>query len=646
MWRILWLVLALGLAGCIGSHPKDVSPGTGRLVRWSQQKIDSPRKLIFLPGCVDTGDPNGMDPIALEDYYDQKVKNLNGLGDELLGCPTSEQVEFWFCGYYPTQAIDKIADDVAAAITGNSHFDNSCVAVVVHSEGGDVAWLLDQRHEVLAGGVVLGAPTLSTPVAHKDKRDAAVTKVFPFMHGKLIPLFDQIAVGTEQLAVSYPEAGQSRSQLMFFAGVIKAPPPNIWQRNIHLLDVLASSGDGWLKGMRDNRQFAELGAMIIANSDWRDNSQWDLASDGLVPVSSAVVAPNYRIWEGYDHWDLVSGKGDLALDRATLEWLIQVWQLKREWAESDLPETPDAIELSADVGDALQWTKFVYVNVNGKLELTDENWERSLVMPIAGTHEYPQFDATGQDLAFGVEDDQTRNVYILSGTVAKQLTFDGKSQFPAWSPNDRWLTYQSGDELLIHQLDADERYRVASGVDLIAPPVWTVDCLRGRIYWVNTNAELRWVSPRERNANATNLVQTGCGRPFFVRGPISGTIVISDESGGGNEELTAQRITVITGMLAKHLSVEIRFKPGEWKMDQDGFNFTLSLSQPFHFEEAVYDPGYNHLYLVGESGSVSGIYLFDIQECIDCTESGPPLEKFFYLVREGASQLTIRPSAP
>src|SRR3989344_5525208 len=492
MRRILGLALVLmWLAACV--KPTDqsaVEPGNGRLVRWSAQTADSPKKIIFIPGCVTTTDPHGLNPAELEDYFSIKTGNFEQLGPEMFGAKVSALAEYWFYGYYPNQDIAKIADDLSRTIAGNRNFgDNCAIAVVAHSEGAVVGWLLDQRYQNVAGGALLGGPILSTPIAHKNVRDQAVEKTFPVLYAKLIPLFDRLAVGTEQLAVSYPESKTPHSRLKFFVGRIATPSVSFWERNINLVDALLAER-GFMGGIQDNRQFAELGATLIAQSAWGSDSKMDRRSDGLVPVSSGILngqVPFYQILDGYDHWDLVSGKGDLALDRLTLEWLDQVVRLRSNWVETDLPATPDIIELPNDGNGALAWARFAYINPDGQLTLADENWERSYTLSIAGVHGHPQFDDTGESLAFDVDDDGVSNIYVWSGVAAHQISFDGQSRCPAWSPNDRWLTYQSASNLLVHRLANDDRAVVATDITLIAPPVWTVDQLLGRLYIVDSS---------------------------------------------------------------------------------------------------------------------------------------------------------------
>lgn len=641
----------IGLTSCPGGQSIVTNPGTGRLVRWSDQAADSPYKLVLLPGCVNTNDPNGLNLREMEDYFDQLIKNFGPLGIELLGEPIFDRVELWFYGYYPTQPIDKIAQDAVAAIKDNRNFDNSCIAIVGHSEGGVVVWLIDQRHEVMAGGIPLGAPILSTPVADKSVRDAAVKRSFLLADAKLISAFDQLAIGTEQLRQSYLETGQPKTRLMFFAGRVKAPPATFWQRNLTLLNALAASGDNFFGGARSNRDFSKLGAMIIANSDWGNSEKLDDLSDGLVPESSSTLSGQepYSVWPEYDHWDLISGKGDLSLHREMLRWLIKVWGLRRVWIDADLPETPDIIELPTDVNDSMVWARLAYINADGQLTLTDESWERLYTLPVAGVHGHPQFDDTGGSLVFDVDDNGTSNIYVISGSSARQISFDGRSRCPTWSPNEQWLAYQSAGNLVIHQLNKGERYVVASQIDqLIGAPVWTVSRLQGRLYFVSETRELRWVSPRERGASSTTLIQSDCGRPLMGRGPanLSGLVVISDS--GSTDGVTHQRVTIVTGALTNHFSADISYVPDEWNVDYDyaAGRITLWLDRPFSFTEAVYDVTYNHLYLVGEWDGVCGIYLLDIQAFLDWDrpKSELKLSEFFSLRCKGAAQLAIRPS--
>jgi len=643
MWRILIVMLGVScLLACSKSVDSVVAkPGDGRLVRWSKQTADSHKRVIFIPGCVVTNDPNGLNPTELEDYFSIKTGNFEQLGPEMFGVPTSSLVEYWFYGYYPNQNIEQIADAAWSIIRENSGFDNCLVAVVGHSEGAVVGLLLDRRHQCLVGGVLLGGPTLSTPVAHKDVRDKAVKKTFPVLYPKLIPLFDQLAIGTEQLAASYPESSTPHGEFKFFAGRIDIPSTGFWKRNTNLLDALLAERR-FMNGIQDNRQFAELGATIIAQSEWGDGNKRNKWSDGLVTVPSAFNggAQYCQIMEDYDHWDLMTGKGDLTLDQLTLEWLDRVLKLTPNWVETDLPATPDAIELTTQVSDALTWARFAYVDADHHLTLTDDNWEKSYVLPIRGAHDHPQFNNTGDSVALDITDDGISNIYILSGVTAKQISFDGTSRCPAWSPNGQWITYQSANDLLIHQLADDERMAVVKGVDLMSPPVWTVSKLSGRVYFLNQAKELQWVSPRQRGVSATNLVQSNCSSSFLVKAPIGGIVVI-----GPGSTADSQRVTVVTGALASHLSVEVRYDPQRWNIEQNDTEVVLTLDQTFNFSEAAYDPTYNHLYLVGKRGDVAGIYLLDIQAFLECSKSDPELCDFFSLICEGASQLAIRPSS-
>src|SRR5262245_7433717 len=64
-------------------------------------------------------------------------------------------------------------------------------------------------------------------------------------------------------------------------------------------------------------------------------------------------------------------------------------------------------------------------------------------------YEFPRVSADGKWVAVGVNDDTSANVWIyeLSGTSSiRQLTFGGKNVFPVWSPDGRYVAFQSDRE--------------------------------------------------------------------------------------------------------------------------------------------------------------------------------------------------------
>lgn len=648
---LMAVIMCVGwVFACSVPNSEVVAAGNGRLVRWSEQRVDSAKKVVFLPGHVVTADPHGLKPGELMSYFSPKLENLNMLGTELFGAPTSELVEFWMYGYQSQQDIAKIAADFAAAIAANSHFDNSLVAGVGHSQGGVVLWLMDQRYNMITGGVLLGAPILSTPLVHEQVRDEAVRAVFPVASQVgLLDVCKDAAEGTAQLQIAYPETGAPRTKLKFFVGYIEPHPATIIQRNVDLLDALVAGGGNFLSGLRNDRQLLELGAVIIGAAEWGGGSQQDQLSDGAVPISSAIAgvgsAP-MSLWEEYDHQDLLSGKGDLELDRETLKWLGEVLQLYPQWVETDLPGTPNRIELDLSARSALDWAKFAYVQ-DGNLYTTDEDWRRQFRMPIAGVHSWPQFGSADGFLTWAIEYEGLSNVYVWKGQWAELVSFDGKSRYASFSPNGQWLAYQSKANLVVHELQSNQRYRVAQDVDLVAPPVWTVEGLMGKLYFASRNPtgqiNLYSVSPRSRDKQLTevNLVMADSGQPFLVQGPLSGIIAISSQFDGSGQ-IVSQRVVVVSGLAAAHLSVEIRFSDEQTAAyNEYGREFLIELDYPFGFSSAAFDVEYGHLYLVDTEGSQPGVYLFDINGFLNADDE-TQLDDIFYLVMEGARQLDIK----
>lgn len=301
------------LSACGGRQDKGpVSLGSGRLAKWSNQTIKSNKKVIFVHGYYrDIEDPYGLTLGQMEIEFSPKLENLDSLGTELFGCKTTELVEYWFYGYNPEQDINKIADDLANLIVGNRNFNNAHVAVIGYSQGGIVSWLLDQRHDLIDGGVILAAPILSTPLAHKSIRDNAIKSVYPISNQPIISAFNQLSGSIEHLQTVYLESGQSKSELLFMVGYIDIPPANAWTRNVDLVDALLAECDSLFGNISNTRQLLEIGSTLIGASEWDDCGGSDCFSDGIVPIYSAYpgVSENIQLWSDYDHIDLLSGRG-------------------------------------------------------------------------------------------------------------------------------------------------------------------------------------------------------------------------------------------------------------------------------------------------------------------------------------------------
>ncbi len=647
--RYFWLCLvyvnlALLLAACGGnSHNREAKAfGNGRLLQWSEQNTDAHKKVIFIHGYGDTNNPHGLTLPQMESFFSPKIENLDYLGDELFGFNTSELVEFWFYGYQPEQDLSKIADDLAELISNNSRFDNSQVAVVGYSQGGVVAWLLDQRYpELITGGVTLGAPILSTPLAHKSVRDRAICQVLPLAGGRIVAAFDALSSGTEHLMVAYPESNQPKTQLMFFAGLIEPPSTDIITRNINLLDALTASHN-FLTGIRDNRQFGEIGATIINVSGWGNCPSDNCPSDGIVPVSSTWRGhqDSVRVWSDYDHWDLLSGKGDFNLDRAILRHLGDVLDLWPIFVEGDLPETP-IIELSQDHSDAWGWIKFAYVRrsaESAELCVTDEDWRREIAVPISGNHSYPQFGPVNDNsLVWTVERLNTTDIYVWHNQSIRQISYDNQSRYANFSPNGEWLAYQSRNALIVHNLENDQRSVVVNNVQLTMPPIWISHGLHGRIYFI-VNDSLYWVSPRCRGKSLANAacVMAECHQIFLAKGMLNGVVAVHNEVNSIGQ-IVNQKIVVVSGLFSSDISVELQRVESGYSISGSTDDIIVGLDWDFRFDSIIFDQEYGHLYLADNSG----LYILDINSVLQASDN-TSWNDVFYLIRSGITQPDIR----
>jgi Tol biopolymer transport system component len=73
------------------------------------------------------------------------------------------------------------------------------------------------------------------------------------------------------------------------------------------------------------------------------------------------------------------------------------------------------------------------------------------------TYQSPRFSTNGRQIAFGTNDGKNADVWIydLAGTsAARRLTFEGRNQFPTWSPDGQHVAFQSdrgGDVAIFSQ---------------------------------------------------------------------------------------------------------------------------------------------------------------------------------------------------
>jgi serine/threonine-protein kinase len=98
------------------------------------------------------------------------------------------------------------------------------------------------------------------------------------------------------------------------------------------------------------------------------------------------------------------------------------------------------------------------------------------------SYQYPRVSPNGQEMTYGTEDrDQTIVwVYNLSGASApRRLTFMGKNQFPIWSADGQWITFQAADGGLFKQRangsGVAERLTTADRGTTQIPESWSPD---------------------------------------------------------------------------------------------------------------------------------------------------------------------------
>ncbi len=606
-------------------------PNTGVLVKWSEQEKEkeSKKKIIFIHGLnMGAEDYQGSIVQKVERDFDLKLMNLNSLGSEYFGKKTTELVEYWFYIYNTQQDVEKIAYDLAGLISGNGKFKNAQIALVGHSQGGVVAWLIDQqRYDLISGGVILGAPILSTPLADKEILGKALNDVYPIAGESIKNGLALLAERIEHLNVSYLESGQAKSNLLFMVGSIGIPSKDALSRNWALMEIVLNEGDYLVGNASSKRKLLEVGSLLIDSADWGDCKAGNCFSDGAVPVCSAVPNPeaNMMEWEDYDHEELLSGKGDLYLDRATLQHLGKVLDLFPKFVEvPELVSLPE-IKIFFSQISAWDWLKFTYV-ADGQLFVIDENWhKKQLVYP--GQNYYPRF-GSGNYLAWtNLNDEGVLNVYLLQEDDVLQIGPDN-SKYANFSPSGEELVYQDGGNLAIYTIASGEYRAILLGVNLIAPPVW----VKNDIYFANQDMDetisLYSIKPSANRQSLTGakLIEVNCSAPFTAPSPFNGMAVIS------NIDNSHQSITVVLDwwVLSYEVSVDM-IRSNVFGVERNGKEIVLHLPIEFRFKSMVYDTQYDHLYLIGSAPSdYAGLWLLDINRIIN--SSNFEIEEVFYSV--------------
>jgi pimeloyl-ACP methyl ester carboxylesterase len=627
------------LFGCDGNN--SATSGVPGLYLWSRQPAHSaPKVILFIHGR------RGIvpDQATLEELFSFKLDNLDLLGEEQFGCRTSKLAKFWLYEYNSQQPVDQIAADLAAAIRANAELSSSQIAVVAYSEGGVVAWLLDQNYEgLISGGVLLGAPLLSTPLAHPDVRNAAIQEVVPNdLQEYAISVFDSEVLSTEFLQPLYFEDCEAKSDLAMFAGRID--PLN----SRHISANLIMGYSTRLNHQQPTREAAKLAALLIQHSVWDYTTDcqfpsgyeedWCHESDGVVPVASALWGTGryYRIWPDYNHYDLLTGQGARDLDQATLEHLDRVLHLAPEFPEdSSIPSLP---EISIFSAQPLAEARFAYV-LNGQLILADAAWQSLTTISTEGVSSFPRFSSDGSNLVWTQTVTNESGIYLLKDTDAV-ATAIASGYYADFSPNGDWLVYQSSDELRIMSLSADQPEQcVIKGVDLICPPLWVTQGLVGKIYFVSRSAngttDLYVVSPRvrDRELSPVDIVVANCTSIFLARGMINGIVA-------GSGTVLTPRFDLVSNSLLTNFSCEFQNDAEAPLFSWDKLDFMINTPDPVPVRAVTLDQADNFALYVETD---LGIQLFSVT--VDIGWKGVYCEDPRWdEVCPGAHQLDINPT--
>lgn len=661
---IVWILTILSASASDNSVP----PNSGRLVRWSGKSNESGIKLIFIHGC-DANPLSGGNWEKAETRFCTMVNGLNALSKEQFKMLLSDFVELWFYEYNSNQEINKLADDLANLISRNPSFVDSKIAIIGYSQGGVVLWELMQHHSgLIEGGICLGAPIMSTPIAHKDVRDKAVQKLFPRLYKLLIPLYDKLAKGTNQLDFHRDmPMPMPPSNIFLFAGLHKPPIYSGWlarfatfvRRYTDLLDAMVAAGGNFFTEMKDPRQFADVMSMIIYRSEWSGGTDWDRLSDGLVPISSAFAGATReddrrRLFKSYNHFQLLAGQGDFNIERALLDCLDQILGLTSKAIlpfDLDLPPLPELGNLVEQYSQTspLSGAEFAYIrSADQQLYIADKNWQREFVMPMVGINMYPQFHPQKPELVWSIDWHGFSNVFMWqkNGVHVIDMEHVNQNRLASFSPNGKWLAYQSGDELVALNFKSGKRRSLVKGINLASPPVWTAEWLTGKIYFANQSSDgrvdLYQVSPRWRKARDITEVPpiaTNCGSPHLVRGWLGGVITTQSEwDNSGN--LIVQRIILVSGILKGHYSMEIRVNAtGNNTISSDGRQTILEINQGIRVETVALDRNANCLYFVDTLAGSPDIYKLELSLLTSDEEIS--FEALLSKQLEGAGQLDI-----
>ncbi|MEA1909842.1 MAG: hypothetical protein U9M89_02380 [Patescibacteria group bacterium] len=644
--KVLFLLYALLVSGCGAGEELDLS--TSNLFKWSNSNQDHTKKIVFIHGrfTVENESSLGHSHEQIETMFASKLTDINYACGEIYDFNLVDKVEVWLYTYNTHREISDIVADLANDMESLG-WDGSMVCVIGYSQGGVVTWELDRQYpNSLVGAITLGSPVDGTPLVSPFLVDEVARNVMPsFPEGLLWEAACWLTQGADNIVESREER-ETNNPFLMIAGTIEAKDPSYYVAETILggLEDILESGEV----SPGDRNHAQLGATIIANAMWHEETEFNRISDGLVPVSSATYCATVTlIMPNYDHFELLSGKDDMILPRHEFEWIDRILNLSEEpegpefSGGDNIPELP---VIDIIIFNPLNDARYAYILDDAVWVATDD-WQSQKISDSDVSCSFPRFDRSGERLTWTAETEDQSFVCMLGNSLT-WLSGDTDKSMASFSPNGEWLVYQSDDKLVIYNLESQEEFVViASGVDLTAPPCWvTNNFLSGRIYFANQNSgvsNLYWISPRTRDGSIADaeMIIRDCGKPLWVGGNISGIVAIANERSSG--VVQKQEVSVIADVIGVPITVKLDYGETSETMFADLSGISLEVSRYYGFESAAIE-------LSGQSAvaylvNSDGIYILDGGMLI--SESNPPsFDEVFYLLIEGGCNLDINPA--
>jgi eukaryotic-like serine/threonine-protein kinase len=142
---------------------------------------------------------------------------------------------------------------------------------------------------------------------------------------------------------------------------------------------------------------------------------------------------------------------------------------------------------------------------------------------------HPRLSPDGRQLVVGTDDGREANVWIYdlkSGGSLRRLTFGGRNQYPIWTPDGRFITFQSdrdGDEAVFRQLadgsgPAQRVTKPEAGVGH-RPESWSPDGKTLAMNVVRTGDQSIWTISTEPGAQPTVFAHTAADEKHSTFSP-------------------------------------------------------------------------------------------------------------------------------